>query len=86
MPTTTFVADRDKTVTITAEEIVASTVTLSEGLNIEKIEVNGTSVTNLPYDLVVPNGSIQEVAMYGKPDPTITINYTNTEPPIVTNT
>lgn len=53
--------------------------------NIQKIELSGNVYTNFPVDIVgIVDGSIWDVT--GNPNREITINYTNTKEPVITDT
>ena len=81
MPIITFVADKDKTVTVVGG---AYTLNFVDGGNAKSVTVAGDTYTEFPVD--VPVQQDETVTIKGKDDPTITIDYTNTSVPVVTDT
>lgn len=56
-------------------------VTINDGGNLAKVTYGETDYTTFPLSLTVENGD--EIEASGKDDPVITINYTNTDEPVI---
>lgn len=65
----------------------SSRIVLGNSRNIDHLVVNGTDVIReFPFVYNPGAGSYTEIDMYGKEDPKITVDYTNTKTPVITNT
>lgn len=65
-------------------KISAYQVSINNVENLNEVKVNDTIYTNFPANILVSKHTVIEAK--GKPTPEITVNYTNTKPPVITNT
>lgn len=80
MPTMTFTADVNKTVTISGQ--IEATIT--NGGRMQSISYNSQNYTEFPVNLTLTGEP--SITAVGTPAPTITIDYTGTTEPEVTDT
>ena len=79
MPTMTFTADVNKTVTISGQ--IEATITSGR---MQSISYNSQNYTEFPVNLTLTGEP--SITAVGTPAPTITIDYTGTKVPEVTDT
>ena len=61
----------------------ATSVTINNGNNLKKVTVGETEYTNFPVSVSVSGGDT--ITGYGKDSPVITVDYLNTQEPVITD-
>ncbi len=77
----TFTANANKTVTIEGN---IYTVTAADSGNMKQLVIDGITYVDFPVTVVVDKNIT--ISASGEDDKTVTINYTGTKPPVITNT
>lgn len=82
----TFVADVNKTVTVQGDIPTGPSLTINNGQNMKSIQYGTNTYTQFPVQISLPNAGPQVITANGEDDKIITVDYQNTQVPVVTNT
>lgn len=73
----------DKKTMICSPVIPAVSLSINNGNNLKKVTVGETEYTNFPASVSVSDGAA--ITGYGKDSPVITVDYLNTQEPVITD-